>query len=76
MSHSRTDDDDLQERIRAEAYLSWQAAGSPAGRDLEHWEHARRSVHVADQVQAADTAEQTVYEGGFSALPPRITRYA
>jgi hypothetical protein len=60
------------DRIREQAYLSWEADGSPAGRDLEYWEIARKTIDSSDGAALVNSVlhGQTTYEGGFSAQPP------
>ena len=36
--------DDYTRRVRLRAYLIWERAGQPEGRDAEHWYQAEREV--------------------------------
>ena len=75
MSDRHLDGNDLDQRTRIEAYFSWESAGCPAGKDLEHWENARQSLQFASAFPAEDHATQhAFYEGGLTALPPQVVR--
>ena len=39
---------DVESRIRARAHALWEEQGCPAGKELEHWEAARREVLQED----------------------------
>ena len=49
-------------RVRLRAYLIWQGAGRPEGRDAEHWHQAEREV--AEENDAAGLQAGRAYDGG------------
>ncbi len=64
---------DADDYLRRQAYYWWEADGRPTGRDLEHWERARRPLRGAnDDGIAGSAATLTYYEGGISAQPPIV----
>ena len=44
---------DREHDVRRAAYAIWEAEGRPEGRDLEHWELARRMLDVGPGTPAA-----------------------
>ena len=51
-----TEDEDLESRIWARAYLLWEQEGRPEGRDLEFWHRARRSIEKAESEATVEAA--------------------
>jgi len=53
------DDALKQERIRARAYMIWEAEGRPDGHDLAHWLRATEEIEAEDDMEAELAAEQS-----------------
>lgn len=52
--------DDYTRRVRLRAYLIWERAGQPQGRDAEHWYQAEREV--AQEEDAAGLRAGRAYD--------------
>jgi Protein of unknown function (DUF2934) len=50
---------DLNERVRREAYLLWLKEGQPEGRADEHWKRAQQAVERADRELRSQVNERT-----------------
>ena len=71
MSENEVGDLNLDQRIREQAYYSWEADGGPPGRDSHYWEQAQRSISAPDPFPGVDLQSiNHAYEGGISAQPP------
>jgi hypothetical protein len=59
-----------EQRVRERAYLLWEAAGKPEGRDLEFWDGAQ--TELAEEDRAAMAPPALTAATGF-AEPPAPT---
>ncbi len=68
--------DDYIRRIRLRAYLIWEQAGRPEGRDVEHWQQAEREV--AQEEDATGLQAGRAYDKGVKdfAKSGRVERAA
>jgi hypothetical protein len=46
-----------QQRVQERAYLLWEAAGRPPGRDLEFWDRAQAALAAEGRAYAAPPAQ-------------------
>ena len=70
--------EDLEERIRAKAYLLWQEDGEPEGRAADHWDKARILVAIEDDRTslkpiAQSTSEPLDLQDNLGELPGALT---
>jgi Protein of unknown function (DUF2934) len=69
-AHSAEEHDgagERDERTRVQAYLLWEQAGRPAGRDQEFWDQARRVA--SDEGTPARAPQEFAGETGAAPLP-------
>ena len=61
------------EKVRARAYMIWEAEGCPDGKHLDHWQQAERKIAVEPPEEAASGVAKAAPSKGRRQPPRKVS---